>query len=107
MSTCEVCGEPHAEHGGMNASCPVTHTPGPWQWSDNGPRIVAPNGVIIAKLTFDAPEAVANAHLMTAAPELLAALKAVVSVADRKTVEFDLAHAAIAKANGFQKDVAP
>jgi len=36
--------------------------------------------------------------LIEAAPDLLAALRAVVSVADRKTDEFDLAHAAIAKA---------
>jgi hypothetical protein len=35
-----------------------------------------------------------------AAPDLLEALKAVVSVADRKTDEFDLARAAIAKATG-------
>lgn len=42
----------------------------------------------------------ANAHLIAAAPELLTALKAVVSVADRNTVEFDLARAAIAKAEG-------
>lgn len=42
----------------------------------------------------------ANARLISAAPELLEALEAVVSVADRKTVEFDKAHAAIAKARG-------
>lgn len=35
-----------------------------------------------------------------AAPELLEALKGVVRIADRKTVEFDAAHAAIAKAEG-------
>lgn len=33
-------------------------------------------------------------------PDLLEALRAVISVADRSTVEFDLAHAAIAKATG-------
>jgi hypothetical protein len=42
----------------------------------------------------------ADAHLIAAAPDLLAALEAVVSVADRKTVEFDQARAAIAKAKG-------
>lgn len=41
-----------------------------------------------------------DAHLIAAAPDLLAALRAVVSVADRKTDEFDLAHSAIAKAEG-------
>ena len=40
----------------------------------------------------------ANAHLISAAPELLAALKKIVAIADRKTVEFDEARAAIAKA---------
>jgi len=42
----------------------------------------------------------ANARLCSAAPDLLAALKAVVRIADRKTVEFDAARAAIAKAEG-------
>ena len=42
----------------------------------------------------------ANAMLMLAAPEMLAALEAVVSVADRATQEFDMARAAIAKARG-------
>jgi len=42
----------------------------------------------------------ADAILYAAAPDLLEALKKVVSVADRKTVEFDLAHAAISKAEG-------
>jgi hypothetical protein len=47
-------------------------------------------------------KAIATARLIAAAPDLLAALEAVVSVADRKTVEFDQAHAAIAKAKGVQ-----
>lgn len=40
----------------------------------------------------------ANAALIAAAPDLLAALIGVVRIADRKTDEFDAAHAAIAKA---------
>ena len=40
----------------------------------------------------------ATAHLIAAAPDLLEALKAVVAIADRATVEFDRARAAIAKA---------
>ncbi len=36
--------------------------------------------------------------LLAAAPEMLEALRAVVRVADRATVEFDMARAAIAKA---------
>lgn len=41
-----------------------------------------------------------DALLIAAAPDLLEALQAVVSVADRATVEFDKARAAIAKATG-------
>lgn len=39
--------------------------------------------------------------LLTAAPLLLEALKGVVRVADRKTVEFDAARAAIAEAESI------
>lgn len=42
----------------------------------------------------------ANAQLIAAAPDLLKALQAVVCVADRATVEFDAARAAIALATG-------
>jgi hypothetical protein len=42
----------------------------------------------------------ANARLIAAAPDLLEALRGVVRVADRATVEFDAARAAIAKATG-------
>lgn len=42
----------------------------------------------------------ANARLIASAPELLDALRGVLSVADRKTNEFDAARAAIAKAEG-------
>lgn len=106
MSICEKCGEPNDQHGGMNATCPAVgaHTPGRWEWSDQGARIVSRyrgGTLVIAKLAFDAVEGVANGHLIAAAPDLYAALKAVISVADRKTVEFDMAHAAIAKANGL------
>lgn len=40
----------------------------------------------------------ANAYLIAAAPDLLAALKDVVRIADRNTVEFEAARAAISKA---------
>jgi hypothetical protein len=64
------------------------HTPGPWtayymgcsDWDLNGP-VTQEDWVLAA-----------------AAPELLAALIGVVRVADRATVEFDAARAAIAKA---------
>ena len=47
-----------------------------------------------------ANEVVANAHLIAAAPDLYEALEAVIAVADRNTVEFDRAKAALAKARG-------
>lgn len=46
------------------------------------------------------PDVMDDANLIAAAPELLEALKGVVRVADRNTVEFDAARAAIAKAEG-------
>ncbi len=42
----------------------------------------------------------ANARLLAAAPDLLEALQSVLRIADRKTVEFEKARAAIAKATG-------
>lgn len=45
-----------------------------------------------------------DVRVMLAAPELLEALQAVVRVADRKTIEFDKARAAIAKATGAAKE---
>lgn len=47
-------------------------------------------------------EQASSAPEYDAAPDMLAALKAVVTVADRKTVEFDMARAAIARAEGRQ-----
>lgn len=86
------------------------HTPGPWEtwqapgtswWTvravyhdDMGRRVTAYPAICNAGMQPNG----ANARLIAAAPELLEALKQVVSVADRKTVEFDLARAAIAKA---------
>jgi len=85
------------------------HTPGPWV---NHGRIQQPGlphssvgaRTLIARVYSEAfgdtEQEAANARLIAAAPDLLAALQAVVRVADRKTDEFDLAHAAIAKATG-------
>lgn len=42
----------------------------------------------------------ADAHLIAAAPDLFKALIGVLQVADRETIEFKMAHAAIAKAKG-------
>ncbi len=75
------------------------HTPGPWHAkpSMHGKKY---KYVQIGKdESYTTLEVLpADARLIAAAPDLLEALRAVVSVADRKTVEFDKAHAAIAKA---------
>lgn len=44
----------------------------------------------------------ANANLIAAAPDLLAALEGVLRVSDRQTAEYDAARAAIAKARGVK-----
>jgi hypothetical protein len=88
-------------------------TPGPWQMKkENGEQewFVFQKGSM-KKLyggTVRTPvaEEINNKHdanLIAAAPELLEALQAVVSVADRETVEFDMARAAIAKAIGKEE----
>lgn len=90
------------------------HTPGPWKVGVHrqsgravaivadtfgGSLCVVPDG--LAKPLIPPEESDANIRLMAAAPDLLAALQAVVRVADRKTDEFDAARAAIAKAKGL------
>lgn len=92
-----------------------THTPGPWKrrkkWkSDNKALEIyhpdrsiespfVPNAIAIVEDWQD-EESLANARLIAAAPELLEALEAVISVADRDTLIFRKAHEAIAKAKG-------
>lgn len=49
---------------------------------------------------FKTADEFANARLISAAPDLLEALRGVLRVADRKTDEFDAARAAISKATG-------
>lgn len=93
-------------------------TPGPWEAGLDRvygyPATLTPNIIIspvilgravnvtLAKIPRGNGESYANARLIAAAPDLLAALRAVISVADRRTTEFDMAHAAIAKATGGQ-----
>ena len=89
------------------------HTPGPWviDESRHGKRgpvhtlmVVAEKGgmpgLIVNQGALVEPQDWANARLIAAAPDLLEALKGVVRVADRDTVEFIAARAAIRKAEG-------
>lgn len=87
------------------SSEPVKPTPGPWV--SRGRYIGTPNHMSYIAECRDQngnwsnePMALANARLIAAAPDLLEALKAAVAVADRDTNEFNLAHSAIAKAEG-------
>ncbi len=94
-----------------------THTPGPWdvtmpggQTAFNGRRItVTANGSIIADLDWNTPaENQANANLIAAAPELLAALQAMVDLYEALTIKpgnspaHVAARAALAKVGGGQ-----
>lgn len=83
------------------------HTPGPWETNRfhailGGTEIQYVNGsgrpqVALACVVEEGSQE-ANARLISAAPELLEALRGVLRVADRATDEFDAARAAIAKA---------
>lgn len=89
----------------------TAHTPGPWEWwtsnswrrlrhSDRG----VSTDVIMPTVHPDGhPDLIVSdgdAALLAAAPDLLAALKSVVAIADRKTDEFDRARDAIDRAEG-------
>ena len=95
------------------------HTPGPWVVFHNAAGyadgIKAPNarndvaGVVGQQITRaqsvsypSSAEGAANAHLIAASPDLLAALEGVLRVSDRQTAEYDAARAAIAKARGVK-----
>lgn len=99
------------------------HTPGPWRFSDNTKwwktnpfSVTVPKkGVhgtavanIPARATISMEEAQANARLIAAAPDLLAALNAMLTHMGLDEDEwtkptFDQARAAIAKATGESK----
>jgi hypothetical protein len=88
-------------------------TPGPWQFAPTHgnmrDKYIQPFGVCEASkenlicgcfgdVAGGEDVAEANARLIAAAPDLLAALQEVVAIADRKTDAFDRARAALAKA---------
>jgi hypothetical protein len=100
----------------MEDTMTATHTPGPWSirtretfigavvdhvTSPHGPIARMPNGSILMERQRDEVVDAANAHLIAAAPDLLAALEAIMrlvpdDIADK--VAGHKARAAIAKA---------
>jgi len=77
------------------------HTPGPWEVVHHGNGTGSREWAVCPKGSLQGIAiwlTEADARLMAAAPDLLEALQGVLRVADRKTVEFDAARAAIAKA---------
>ena len=89
----------------------ATHTPGPWQLHNAQypaqPAVRARTGDLVAKLNngLSDPLVQANARLIAAAPDLLAALKEVRGCPQAapwlvRTGAWDLLNAAIAKAEG-------
>lgn len=95
----------------------VKHTPGPWKAEgiakvQNSSSLDYPitdqRGACIAHVIFNEDggdnreKCHADARLIAAAPDLLESLERVVAIADRNTVEFNAAKAAIAKAKGEQ-----
>lgn len=87
------------------------YTKGPWKWwtSNSFRRLSGPDGkdggVLCPTVSRsdghpDLIVSKADMALIESAPDLLEALEAVVRVADRDTVEFNMARAAIAKAKG-------
>jgi hypothetical protein len=91
-----------------------THTPGPWHVSELDYRTIGPRRIVgqgtmgempqlqaVARVTERMDETAANARLIAAAPELLAALKSCIEICDRECIgDLTLIHAAIAKAEG-------
>lgn len=81
----------------------MPHSPTPWTaGSDEDSHIVFDAELnLVCDVSLDGGDVEteeANALLIAAAPDLLEALRGVLRVADRNTVEFDAARAAIAKA---------
>jgi len=95
----------------MGEASNISWTPGPWKWwTSNSWRRLARDDSRGGHFAWvlepirqndghpDCLVSEADMGLIAAAPDLLAALIGVVAVADRSTVEFDAARAAIAKA---------
>ncbi len=79
----------------------MTHTPGPWR--ANGVQIDGPDGML-AECGFGMrrdEETLANAHLIAAAPNLLATLEVIANSRDgEESMHRNLARVALAAARG-------
>ena len=81
-----------------------THTPGPWHYETGDDGAVVYTGFTIAKIPIDGSDWQSNAHLIAAAPDLLAALEAALTAVEYYhehegcDAMLDQARAAIAKA---------
>lgn len=85
----------------------MKHTPGPWtvnvigqHWNNKSLKHIEVTFGRDGECICDTVYNPSDAKLISAAPDLLAALQAVVRIADRQTDEFDMARAAISKALG-------
>ena len=84
------------------------HTPAPWQLTFGENDAAIHNDVTIASINDDALACKANAHLISAAPDLLSALQSLLHSAESlhaacdysEPKSFEIARAAIAKAKG-------
>ena len=86
------------------------HTPGPWHVAKKTTSmpnlgVYCADGKLLATVqrsgsVLSAERRAKDAALMAAGPDLLDALLGVLRVADRATVEFDVARSAILKATG-------
>ena len=81
-----------------------THTPVPWHYETGDDGAVVYTGFTIAKIPIDGSDWQSNAHLIAAAPDLLAALEAALTAVEYYhehegcDAMLDQARAAIAKA---------
>jgi hypothetical protein len=59
-----------------------THTPGPWHYETGDDGAVVYTGFTIAKIPIDGSNWQSNAHLIAAAPDLLATLEAALTAVE-------------------------
>lgn len=80
----------------------TAHTPGPWFYDDSNKSrlIINSEWAAIASIPYLDAEAVANARLIAAAPNLLAALEHAVETLSAEGFDVSMLRAAITKATG-------